>query len=84
MLGVGEGHSPQPHGAGPSTRLIYNTEHALVWFLPCQVSRLWDGDVQWRGDGLKLCQGTIRLDIRNNFFYKTVVLHCPAAQGVLG
>lgn len=55
-----------------------------MWFLPCQVSRLWDGDVQWRGDGLKLCQGTIRLDIRNNFFYKTVVLHCPAAQGVLG
>lgn len=30
------------------------------------------------------CARGIRLDIRNNFFYKTVVLHCPAAQGVLG
>ena len=28
-----------------------------------------------RGDSLKLCQGTFRLDIRKNFFTKSVVKH---------
>jgi len=37
-----------------------------------------------RGDGLKLCRGRFGLDIRNNVFSKRVVLHCTAAQRLLG
>jgi len=52
---------------------VNGVEEAVTW-LKVTVNSLLTGDRR-RGNGLKLCQGRFRLDIRKNFFTDRVVKH---------